>query len=84
LDAKGGEKRAPSESNTKQFDHQLQIINEKLDRILQSLPATTSKAPIAKKKEEVKEEVAKKVVVKAEAKKKTTKVVKAKAKTKKK
>lgn len=84
LDSKGGEKRAPSESNTKQFDHQLQIINEKLDRILQSLPVTVSKAPVAKKKEEVKEEVAKKVVVKAEAKKKTTKVVKAKAKTKKK
>ena len=81
LDTKTSEKKVSSESSTKQFDHQLQIINEKLDMILQSLPIAASKAPAVKKEKVVKE---KKEIAKVETKKKTTKVAKAKAKTKKK
>ena len=93
-DAKGRDKRASGDSSSKQFDHQLQIINEKLDRILQSLPAAAAKIPAAKQKDVVKAEAKNKIsfaaepenkaVVKTATRKKTIKVSKAKTKAKKK
>ena len=73
-DSRAKDRKPAGDGANKQFEHQLQTINEKLDKILQNLSSTMPKSP---------EMIKKKVITKAESKPKAVKVKKTKKAVKK-
>ena len=73
-DSRAKDRKPAGDGANKQFEHQLQTINEKLDKILQNLSSTMPKSP---------ELIKKKVITKAESKPKAVKVKKTKKAVKK-